>query len=218
MTGSRPSPQLGAASGNGRLLRLLQGVANEHGWEFRSALNSGEALAMAAEKPMDLMAVDVFLAGKNGLETRSEAHRNPKARETPIVLVAPGCSCVEELGARVEISPSRLNASKVDEAELAAILAELMPRANDSGRSCARLRYGAFLEFIGEACHSANQPLTSLICNLELALLQDMPDAERHRLDACHQSALRIMDIIKTIQIAKRFEAGSHSLPIYLLP
>ena len=95
---------------------------------------------------------------------------------------------------------------------------QLVGRSEHSESQKARFRYATFLQAAGEACHAANQPLTSLLCNLELVLRQDMDEPTRTRLKMSHDGAVKIMSMIRQLQRAKWSEEREYFVPVYLLP
>ncbi|MCX7013284.1 MAG: hypothetical protein NTW86_12130 [Candidatus Sumerlaeota bacterium] len=212
------TPCLAAVTSNGHLLRFLQTLAHSEGWRFRAHLNSCRVAEALPTEPLDLLAIDVFLDDQSGFDLRSELRRDSAAQLAPIFLIAPGCASGEELARRLEVSTARFQAVAVDEEALAGEMRRALSRTEDSEAARVRLRYATFLQATGEACHSANQPLTSLICNLELLLRGDFDEATRARLKNSHDGAVQLMSTIRQLQRAKWDEEKECFVPVYLLP
>jgi CheY-like chemotaxis protein len=210
--------RLAAATSNGHLIRFLQNLAHAEGWALRVHLSGAEAVEAAAAEPTSLLVVDVFLDDQSGFELRSQMRRHPVTQMVPILLVAPGCGSAEELSNRLEISSARFQAAAVDDVGLSEVIRRLVGRSEALEAVRARFRYATFLQAAGEAYHAANQPLTSLLCNLELLLRQEMNEATRARVKTSHDSAVQIMATIRQLQRAKWSEEKTYFVPVYLLP
>ena len=218
--GTRPrgTPHLEAITSNGHLLRFLQNLAQDEGWQFHAHLSSDRVVEQLASDPFDLLAIDVFQEDQSGFDLRSELRRDSAALLAPIFLIAPGCASSEELARRLEVSTARFQAIALDEDALAGEFRRALNRTEDSEAARLRLRYATFLQATGEVCHSANQPLTSLICNLELLLRGDFDDTTRARLKSSHDGAVQLMSTIRQLQRAKWDEEKDCYVPVYLLP
>jgi len=210
-------PSLVAATSNGNLLRFLQGLSLNSGWTFHAFLSGESMMEALAQDPPRLVVLDVFLDEKNGFDLRGEIRLNPQNQLAPIMLVAPGCSGENELSERLEISRARFEVVHLDEALLSRHIHELMSLDEEYELQREKFRYSTFIQVSGEVCHAANQPLTSLICNLELAMHAAQDDTTRQRLKISHESALKIMRIIQAFQRSKRQEERDHVLPIYIV-
>jgi len=211
------APSLMVASANGSLIRFLQTLSIDSGWAFSAFLTGEQTLEAMAQKPSRLIVLDVFLDDKNGFDLRGDIRLKCENQLAPIMLVAPNCTSDAELAERLEISRARFEVVRIDEAGLAAEIAALMSDAPESELRREQFRYGTFLQTSGEVCHAVNQPLTSLICNLELAMHKLEDEALKQRLKISHDSALKIMRIIQRFQQSKRTEERDHTLPIYML-
>jgi DNA-binding response OmpR family regulator len=214
----RDRPALGVATTNGQLLRFVQSLAHNQGWGFNAFLSGDQALEAASSDPPDLLLIDVFLDNQTGFDLRGTIRAHPGAEMAPILLIAPGCDSGEELAERLGMSLTRFEADRLDEAGVIERIRAILGDVDDSRNERTRFRYATFLQVAGEACHAANQPLTSLICNLELAMHQVSDDTMRGRLKAGHDSAVRLMNTIQQLQRLKWREEKDYVLPIYLLP
>lgn len=213
----QPAPELIAASSNGNLLRFLQDLALGRGWEFRGFLSGEDTIDSLAGLSPRLLVLDVFLDGKGGFDLRGQIRLKSEYQLAPVMLVAPGCLDAAELSERLEISQARFDVKPVDEVQLAEEIAMLM--ADDPVHALQRelFRFGTFLQTSGEVCHAINQPLTSLICNLELAMHALEDESLKQRLKITHESALKIMRIVQRFQHSKRSAERGRDLPVYLL-
>lgn len=130
-------------------------VLQDHGYEVEEAASGEEALAKAAAQPepLDLIILDIFLPGMDGLAVLRELKARPKTRHTPVMLLTASSSAAivrqaidlgavdylvkpfspEELVRRVErlIGPGR----RRGEGPLADLLAALRLEANRASRA-----------------------------------------------------------------------------------
>lgn len=207
------APVLVAATTNGNLLRFLQNMVMQSGWTFRSFLSGDELLDSLTRNPATLVVLDIFF-DKGGFDLRGSIRNKSAVPLAPIMLVAPGCASEEDLSERMHVSRARLDVSHETEETLGAKIKHLMDLSSFSRE---QFRYSTFLQVAGETCHSVNQPLTALICNLELAMHSLDDESLRQRLQTSYESALRIADIVQRFQQSKRVEERGHALPVYLL-
>jgi CheY-like chemotaxis protein len=215
---SPPLPHLTVATENGRFLRFLQDMAAGAEWDLKIFLTGKEGLDSAIADPPKLFLADVFLEDMNGFDLNGKLRLHPQVNMVPMLLVAPGCASGEELSRRLDISRARFEAEKIDEEFLARQICNLMGAKEDNEAVFTRMQYSTFLQLAGEACHAASQPLTSVICNLELAMRQTEDEAVKTRIKTSYDGALKIMQTIQQIQRAKWTEGREYSFPVYLLP
>ena len=68
-------------------LRLLEALLAKDGYEVVTASSGEEALRAIAEKPPDLVLMDILMPGMDGYELTRQIRANPKTRFLPIVLM-----------------------------------------------------------------------------------------------------------------------------------
>ncbi|MFZ1546606.1 MAG: response regulator, partial [Candidatus Nitrotoga sp.] len=66
--------------------RLLEVMLKPEGYLTVTANNGEEALAMVAEKPPDLILLDVMMPGMNGFEVAAKLKANSATRNLPIII------------------------------------------------------------------------------------------------------------------------------------
>ncbi len=67
---------------------LLQLVLNWEGFETLTARSGEEALAIAADQPLDLVLLDLMMPGLDGFEVTTRMKRSLITRKIPIVVVS----------------------------------------------------------------------------------------------------------------------------------
>ena len=211
-------PHLAVATENGHFLRFLQDLAAGEEWELKIFLKGEEALDAVVSDPPKLFLADVFLEDINGFDLNGKLRLHPTANMIPMLMVAPGCSDGDELSDRLDISRARFEAETIDEERLRRQIRTLLGAKEDDEAAFAPMQYSTFLQLAGEACHAASQPLTAVICNLELAMRKIEDEAVKARIQTSYDGALKIMDTIQQIQRARWSAGKDYSFPVYLVP
>src|SRR6202008_5015296 len=65
----------------------LTSVLEEHGMNVISAGNGRDALRIMAERPLDIVLMDIMMPELDGIATMREARKLPACRDLPIVAV-----------------------------------------------------------------------------------------------------------------------------------
>ena len=210
-------PSLMAATTNEDLLKLLHTLSADRQWQFKSVSSSNGFLDLLASAKPEQVVIDVFFEEDTGFDLRAQLALLPGMQMLPVVLVAPGCATEEQLSERLDGSHARFQATPVDQSAFGLVLQDLMGGDESSSLAREHYRYATFIHAAGEMCHALNQPLTSLLCNLELAMQLQADERAQQRLRTSYESAMRIMQLVQEFQQAKRAEEKTHSTPVYLL-
>ena len=88
--------------------------------------------------------------------------------------------------------------------------AETALQQNQEKLAADRLRVLA--ETVGAAAHEINQPLTGIVGRLELMIMDDdIDDARRAELKSTLELVIRISDIVRQMQQARRYVTKSYT-------
>ena len=68
-------------------LDLLEALLRPHGYETMTALNGREALAVLAEKPVDLVLLDINMPVMNGHELCKKIKSDPQLSHIPVIMI-----------------------------------------------------------------------------------------------------------------------------------
>ncbi|MBI4350870.1 MAG: response regulator [Elusimicrobia bacterium] len=68
-------------------LDLLEALLRPHGYETLTALNGREALAVLAEKPVDLVLLDINMPVMNGHEVCKKIKSDPQLAHIPVIMI-----------------------------------------------------------------------------------------------------------------------------------
>ncbi len=68
--------------------KLLEALLRPEGYLTQSAANGEEALALIAERPPDLILLDVMMPGMDGFEVATRLKANPATASIPIIMVS----------------------------------------------------------------------------------------------------------------------------------
>ena len=107
------------------------------GHEVRTAAEGGEGLALCRQEPADLIVTDLFMPGKEGLETIQQLRR--EFPDVPIIAVERGAGDLLEVARH--LGAKRTLAKPFDEGELTDAVRELL---GDSGGSGPMARVSGF--------------------------------------------------------------------------
>lgn len=72
---------------NTTMLEMISTVLSIHGYEPQSALSGEQALRLVAQRPPDLILLDMTMPGVDGLETLRRLRAMPEGGDIPVVVV-----------------------------------------------------------------------------------------------------------------------------------
>lgn len=72
---------------NSPMVEMISTVLSIHGYEPQSALSGEQALGLVAQRPPDLILLDMTMPGLDGLETLQRLRAMPEGRDIPVVVV-----------------------------------------------------------------------------------------------------------------------------------
>jgi two-component system chemotaxis response regulator CheY len=104
----------------GALRRYLE----REGYEVADAPEGGAGLVLLREKPAALVITDIFMEGREGLETIREIRR--EFPETRIIAMSGGSDALDPLAFAEALGASRVLAKPFDLAELGKAVAEVL--------------------------------------------------------------------------------------------
>ncbi len=155
--------------------KLLEHLLEERGHVVQSVATAEEALALFDESPVDLMIVDWTLPGQNGVEL-TRAIRNRPGGQAPFILMVTGRSGADDLAAVLDAGASDFVAKPLSSRLLETRLA-IAERSIAVEQSQRRMREHLLLTdrlasvgtLAAGMAHELNNPLASVLSNLELA-------------------------------------------------
>ena len=69
------------------IVKYLEALLQDHGYETDSAQNGNEALEKARETPPDLISLDITMPEKSGIRFYRELKEEPELKHIPVVVV-----------------------------------------------------------------------------------------------------------------------------------
>ena len=81
------SPRILCVDDEDHNLDLLESLLRPHGYETLTALNGREALAVLAEKPVDLVLLDINMPVMNGHELCKKIKSDPQLSHIPVIMI-----------------------------------------------------------------------------------------------------------------------------------
>ena len=197
------------------IVRLLcVAVLTELGHETEVAANGGDAWRLCEEWQPDLVVLDVDLPVVDGLELCHRIRELDDKREV-FVLFLTGRDRPEILERVLDAGGDEFIAKPMTPEDLRARLAVARRRiSQDTARRRTEdeLSSARWLSGIGEATlalqHEINNPLSALLGNAELMIMELEDKGERNELlDVIHEQALRIADVVRRLRRLKNPES-----------
>jgi DNA-binding response OmpR family regulator len=108
---------------NETVLRALVRATLEPGYEVLEARDGDEALALMAERPPDLLLLDMMMPGRTGLDVLAELRAAGKT--LPVVMVTARAQAADRVRA-ADAGADRFLSKPFSPAELEALVAELL--------------------------------------------------------------------------------------------
>lgn len=211
----RPMPLRVLVADDDPIVRLLVvAVLAELGHDTQVALDGADAWRMCEEWRPDLVVLDVEMPGVNGLEVCRRIRGQDDKREV-FVLFLTGRDHPETLEMVLDAGGDEFIAKPTTPEDLRARLIVARRRiAQDAARRSAEdeLSKSRWLSGIGEATlalqHEINNPLSALLGNAELMIMELEDRGERNELlDVIHEQALRIADVVRRLRRLKNPES-----------
>lgn len=192
---------------------LVVAVLAELGFETEVASDGANAWRMYEEWHPDLVVLDVEMPDIDGLEVCRRIRELDDSRET-FVLFLTGRDRPEMLEMVLDAGGDEFIAKPTTPEDLRARLIVARRRiAQDAARRRAEeeLSNSRWLTGIGEATlalqHEINNPLSALLGNAELLMMEMEEKGERNELlDVIHEQALRIADVVRRLRRLKNPE------------
>ncbi len=212
---ARPMPLRVLVADDDPIVRLLVvAVLAELGHETEVACNGVEAWRAFEEWHPDLVILDVKMPVVDGLEVCRRIREIDDRREV-FVLFLTGRDHPETLERVLAAGGDEFIAKPTTPEDLRARLIVARGRmAQDAARRRAEeeLSKARWLSGIGEATlalqHEINNPLSALLGNAELMIMELEDKGERNELlDVIHEQALRIADVVRRLRRLKNPES-----------
>jgi len=192
---------------------LVVSVLAELGFETEVACDGANAWRMFEEWHPELIVLDVDMPDPDGLEVCRRIRELDDSRET-FVLFLTGRDHPETLEMVLDAGGDEFIAKPTTPEDLRARLIVARRRiAQDAARRRAEeeLSKARWLTGIGEATlalqHEINNPLSALLGNAELMMMELDEKGERNELlDVIHEQALRIAEVVRRLRRLKNPE------------
>jgi DNA-binding response OmpR family regulator len=193
---------------------LVVAVLAELGHEMEVAADGAEAWRMFEDWQPDLVVLDIDMPEIDGLEVCRRIRELDDVREV-FVLFLTGRDHPETLEMILDAGGDEFIAKPTTPEDMRArlIVAERRITQN-AARRCAEeeLSKARFLSGIGEATlalqHEINNPLSALLGNTELMIMDLEDKGERNELlDVIHEQALRIAEVVRRLRRLKKPES-----------
>ncbi|MEP6492491.1 MAG: response regulator [bacterium] len=189
---------------------LVLAVLAELGHEAEVATNGADAWRMFEEWHPDLVVLDVDMPDVDGIEVCRRIREVDEKREV-FVLFLTGRDQPETLDVVLDAGGDEFIAKPTTPEDLRARLIMARRRmAQDAARRRAEeeLSKARWLSGIGEATlalqHEINNPLSALLGNAELMIMDLDEKGERNELlDVIHEQALRIAEVVRRLRRLK---------------
>jgi CheY-like chemotaxis protein len=189
---------------------LIVAVLTELGHDTEVAIDGGEAWAIFEQWRPDLVILDVEMPVVDGLEVCRRIREQDEQREVFVLFLA-GRDHPEEFERLLDSGGDEFIAKPTTPEDLRARLLVARRRiAQDAERRGAEteLARTRWLSGIGEATlslqHEINNPLSALLGNAELMLMDLKERGERNELlEVIHEQAMRIADVVRRLRRLK---------------
>ncbi len=193
---------------------LVVTVLRELGLETEVATNGADAWRLFEEWQPELVVLDVDMPTIDGLEVCRRIRETDADHEVFVLFLA-GRDQPEALEALLDAGADEFIAKPMSPEDLRARLMVARRRiAQDAAqrRAEAELAKARWLSGIGEATlslqHEINNPLSALLGNAELMLMELEEKGEKNELlDIIHEQALRIADVVRRLRRLKNPES-----------
>jgi DNA-binding response OmpR family regulator len=193
---------------------LIVAVLSEMGCETDVASDGGEAWRLFEEWRPNLVILDVDMPIVDGLEVCQRIREIDEDREVFVLFLA-GRDHPEEFERLLDLGGDEFIAKPTTPEDLRARLLVARRRiAQDAERRRAEqeLARARWLSGIGEATlslqHEINNPLSALLGNAELMIMELEDRGERNELlDVIHEQALRIAEVVRRLRRLKNPES-----------
>lgn len=193
---------------------LVVTVLRELGLETEVATNGADAWHLFEEWQPELVVLDVDMPNIDGLEVCRRIREIDTEHEVFVLFLA-GRDRPEDLEALLDAGGDEFIAKPMSPEDLRARLIVARRRiAQDAAQRRAEeeLAKARWLSGIGEATlslqHEINNPLSALLGNAELMLMELEEKGEKNELlDVIHEQALRIADVVRRLRRLKNPES-----------
>ncbi len=196
-------------------LELLEAHLKADGYKAVSAINGQEALERVAEKPPDLVLLDVMMPGMSGYEVCKCLKGDDKTRFIPVVMIT-ALKDLEDKIKGIEAGADDFLTKPFNKQELLTRVRSLLKikRLHDElQKSYLDLQE---LQRTKESLtqmivHDLKNPLTGIMANLEIVAMEERLEA-RECLDAAQRSCSLLFNMIQDLLDISRSEEGKLTL------
>jgi CheY-like chemotaxis protein len=169
-------------------------------WEVRHSVTGEDAVEVAAAWSPTLILLDVDLPGINGFTVCSTVRAQDHGDKPLIVMVTANNDVPSKLMG-FQVGADDYLVKPVDPAELLTRVTKLLDVREAQVRAIQQRRRDALNEIVATICHELNNPLTSVLGYLEMALQHhDAPAAMSEALADCRKDLLRVIDVVERLR------------------
>ena len=188
------------------VLEALAALLETEGCEIRMANDGQEALAAVAERPPDLILLDVMMPGMDGFEVAQRLKSDRRWRHIPIVLVT-ALDSTADLVRALEAGADEFLSKPVNGLELRARVRSMLriKRQYDELEASLRLRE----DLANMIAHDMRTPLTIILGTAEdLEEAQGLPPDLRASCEGLRAQAKRLNGYLVDMLLLAKMEAG----------
>lgn len=179
---------------------IMRAVLSRGGWEIRHAPTGEDGMAIAAEWSPSLILLDVDLPGINGFGVCS-AVRSQDQGDKPLIVMVTANNDVPSKLMGFQVGADDYLVKPVDSEELFTRVTKLLDVREAQVRAIQQRRRDALNEIVATICHELNNPLTSVLGYLEMALQHDdAPKAMSDALSDCRKDLQRVIDVVERLR------------------
>ena len=210
-------------------LKILETVLRRGGYQFFEAESGEGALKILEKENIDLILLDLMMPGIDGYQTLERIKQNPSINFIPVIIASALKESIDvekglELGAndyftkplseddrrfQLPLKVRNLVKLKKMQDELSNLNHELRKTQE---KLIEKEKETAVVEMAGAASHELNQPLTSIMGNLQLAITKLSPDDPlAEKLNRVLNQVERMVEIVKKIGQITRYRTKKYA-------
>ena len=193
---------------------LIKSVMEEERYAFSEVENGRKALEIMEDQRVDLIILDLMMTGMSGFQVIEKVRAHPRLSHIPIMVhsVLEDTGTIEQaltLGANDYFTKPLSEADQKFQIPLK--VKNLL--AIQSAEALLVL-----LQIAGAAAHELNQPLEVIIGYVDLILARTKGKAPHYEeMEIIREQAQKMADIIKKLQMIRRYETKPYLLGIEIL-
>lgn len=183
------------------MARLIGGILSTDGHEVAIVHDGVAALASLAERPVDLLLLDVNLPGADGFEVcRRAREHEPGDRRATIVMITGRHDTASKLLA-FSVGADDYLVKPLDVLELRSRVVRWIDTRSEREELVMRRRRDAIEEIVSTICHELNNPLSAAMMGVDLVLERSPLDGDASRnLETVRHSLLRMEEVIGALK------------------